>query len=51
MEDLEERIKALLKIAYEAGEKAKDKNDEIDRLLDEGTKACPERPSFENWYF
>ena len=45
-----DEFKALMVCAYEAGKSAQKKDDEIDRLLDEGTKQCPERPSFEDWF-
>lgn len=38
-----------LKDAYQAGVASVHKNKEIDDLLEQGTKQCPARPSFENW--
>jgi len=43
-------FKAILKEAYEEGKKERDLNSQIDLLLENGTKFCPERPSFESWY-
>ena len=46
----EQEFKAILQDAYQAGERASERNKEIDRLLDGGTKSCPAQPSFENYY-
>ncbi len=45
-----EEFKALMKSAYSAGESAQKRNNYIDRLLDDGTKQCPARPSFDDWF-
>ncbi len=43
-------LKTLIKMAYEAGELAQKKNKELDDLLENGTKQCPKRPSFDEWF-
>ncbi len=52
MEALSEKeFKAICEFFYEAGKSHKHKEDEISKMLDEGTKQLPEAPSFENAYF
>ncbi len=51
MEALSEKeFKAICEFFYEAGKTHKHKEDEINKLLDEGTKQLPAPPSFENIY-
>ena len=51
MEGLSEKeFKAICEFFYEAGKSHKHKEDEISKMLDEGTKQLPEPPSFENAY-
>ena len=51
MEALSEKeFKAICEFFYEAGKKHEQKENEINKLLDEGTKQLPASPSFENAY-